>query len=111
MRTANKPSKRKAAKLLRIGAKNIETYGWVKGRFGSSTSGGYCALGSFGFGRGNSEGFTFSDQWLAECALAETVPGGDVVDFNDRMATTKEEVTKLMRKTARLLEHGLQVNV
>ncbi len=92
-------TKRSVANALRNGAKRIENYGWVQGKFGNEIDG-FCALGSI--------------KWLRDCCTPAQLKAGEylfktigsVPQFNDRVDQTREAVVKAMRKAARELDHG-----
>ena len=100
-----KPSKRAVAKLLRGGASRIEKFGWRKGTFGNEHTG-FCALGSIKYGKS-------AESDVAARAMRQVLRSEGLADyvatFNDSVANDKSEVTALMRRTARALEHGLVV--
>ena len=99
-------SKRRAAQLLRSGAKRIETYGHVKGTYGSKSSG-FCIQGSYGL----TDSVGWSDDKVLAAKALKKVLGQTGAVWNDLHTTTKDHVVRKMRQVARLLEHGLQVSV
>jgi hypothetical protein len=104
-------SKRNAAKILRTAAKLIDVHGFTKGQFGHEKCG-FCTLGALNNVAGGS--IPRSNDWiLARAALyafvSQTRGTSSVVFFNDDPKTTKRDVTKFLRGTARALEHGLVV--
>jgi hypothetical protein len=85
----------KASKILREGAQLIIQYGWKQGSYGSRIEG-FCALGAMG---------TVSPYaHLAAAALSMAVPETNVQLWNDHPDQTKENVVRIMLKTAGELE-------
>jgi hypothetical protein len=100
-------TKRQIATTLRQSAKLIDDRGWLQGRNGNRESG-FCAIGAL-----NEAVRGHCDQWWlyvsARKALSACTGTRGVMNFNDTPGRTKEEVTKLIRSTARALEHGMAI--
>lgn len=99
-----KGSKKAAARVLRSAAKAIETYGWAQRTYGDQEYG-FCALGAM-----NHVADGYNPARVVASRAIRAVVGTHVVDFNDNVATKKQDVTKAMRKAASLLDHGLKVD-
>lgn len=117
-----KGSKRKAAKILRDAAVLIETTGWCQRSF--SRDGAHCLVGAV---HGASVGTTYSvsigksvsledlrrslpHKQLALRALRTALKNAPV-GYNDATDTTKTDVLRALRTTARALEHGMVVGI
>ncbi len=106
-----KVTKRAVADHLRKAAAIIDKYGWVQGRSGSEEEG-FCATGSlwhqYSILKKNKQAALPSAGAAANAA--EVVVGECCLPgWNDRQGRTKEEVTSLFRRTARALEHGMEL--
>lgn len=118
MAKETKGTKRGAAKILRKAAKLLEK-GWTQGNFvrftrdadGNDSAAAYCAIGAL---HAADSGNPYYDQYSLDASLARkalrTAIGGGIIVWNDAGGRTKSEVVKAFRKTARDLEHGMQVS-
>lgn len=89
-------TKRQAAKLMREAAKLLDAHGWRKGKYGDCEEG-FCLVGAL-----NKAGITLGVIRPSLWALFNMSP----FNWNDAPGRTKEEVTGLLRRRARELEHG-----
>jgi hypothetical protein len=105
-------SKRQAAQALRKAANLIEKNGWHQGHF-ISDEGAVCALGAVNTVACGAPAMEWGAgsklRKLALDALGKFIGGRSVPRWNDSKDTTKNDVLKTFRKTARALEHGLVV--
>lgn len=103
-----KITKRSVAKFLREAARTLDVFGWIQGRAGNYAVG-FCAIGAL-CDVGNNPKIPYC-QSHAERALRSRIPKmyagiSSIADWNDSHGRTKSQVTSLLRKTARELEHG-----
>lgn len=104
-------SKRKAAQILRKAAALIDKVGWHQGSYENYGTGQLCALGAINTTAAGRPSKDYSVELNHELAMKamKRVIGRRIPDWNDEVGRSREEVTAAMRRTARLLEHGLQV--
>jgi hypothetical protein len=97
-------SKRSVAKHLRQAANLIVNKGFCKGIYTDGK--GFCALGAlYQYGQNNRAPTPLID--AAQEALSRVIGFGYIPSWNDAPGRTKAEVVGALRKTARLLEHGM----
>jgi hypothetical protein len=101
-------SKRQVANVLRDAAKNIELYGWVRGKLGSFKQG-FCAIGSINPQTNYGNVSKFMNDLNAVCidtVEKRLLSGSKLYDYNDYEARDEKDVIKLFRRTAYELDHG-----
>lgn len=103
-------TKREAAKLLRQAAKLIETFGHLRASGGNEQKG-FCLLEAMSKARcGDSvEWPNISVNDIAFRALQKTTQSSSVYGWNDFSCGGKDDAVRMLRKTSRALEHGLEV--
>lgn len=99
----------KVIEILKGAEKAIKDYGWVRGQYGNCGIG-FCAEGAIDFANQSAETpnyATFGDSLdaLIEAIPFDPPPGYNPIPyFNDKVATSKEEVLAMFKKARKNLK-------
>lgn len=102
-----KVSKKRVALLIRDAAAVLDKYGWVQWGLGDRVAG-FCLIGALieADGCGLFCSSTAPLFAAAKRSLFNRLNGRCLSAFNDDAVRIKSDVTRLLRRTARELEHG-----